>query len=80
MIRPRMTLREVVDSMRSYGMPMSDTTLADCIEEGIFPFGHCVGDVYIIMRKDFEDWAAAYLIPYVEAKGDGVQLVKEHEK
>lgn len=65
-IRPRMNLREVVDAMRSYGMPMSDCTLAEGIEKGIFQFGHCIDGTFIIMRKDFEDWAADYLIPYAD--------------
>lgn len=70
MNKPRMTLREVVDAMRSYGMSMSDSVLAEGIRKGIFKFGHCVDDTYIIMRKDFEDWAAEYLLPYTEADHD----------
>lgn len=66
MNKPRMTLREVVDAMRSYGMSMSDSVLAEGIRKGIFPFGHCIDDTYIVMRKDFEDWAADYLLPYME--------------
>lgn len=68
MCKPRMNLREVVEAMRQYGMSMSDSTLSDCIEEGVFPFGHYVGGAYIIMRKDFEDWAADYLLPYMEVE------------
>lgn len=66
MNKPRMTLREVVDAMRSCGMSMSDSVLAEGIRKGIFPFGHCIDDTYIVMRKDFEDWAADYLLPYLE--------------
>lgn len=66
MCKPRMTLREVVDTMRSHGMPISDSVLAEGIRKGIFKFGHCVDDTYIVMRKDFEDWAAEYLLPYME--------------
>lgn len=66
MCKPRMTLREVVDAMRSYGMSMSDSLLAEGIRKGIFQFGHCIDDTYIVMRKDFEDWAADYLLPYAE--------------
>lgn len=68
MCKPRMTLREVVDAMRKYGMSMSDSTLADGIESGIFPFGHYISGTYIIMRKDFEDWVADYLLPYMEVE------------
>lgn len=66
MNKPRMTLREVVDAMRSYGMPISDFILTEGIRKGIFPFGHCIEDTYIVMRKDFENWAADYLLPYLE--------------
>lgn len=66
MCKPRMTLREVVDAMRSYGMSMSDSVLAEGIRKGIFQFGYCIDDTYIVMRKDFEDWAADYLLPYME--------------
>ena len=66
MNKPRMTLREVVDAMRSYGMSMSDSVLAESIKKGIFLFGDYVDGAYIIMRKDFEDWAAEYLLPYTE--------------
>lgn len=66
MCKPRMTLRKVVDAMCSYGMSMSDSVLADGIWKGIFTFGHCIEDTYIVMRKDFEDWAAEYLLPYRE--------------
>ena len=66
MNKPRMTLREVVDAMRSYNMSMSDSVLAEGIRKGIFPFGHCIDDTFIIMRKDFEDWAADYLLPYTD--------------
>lgn len=59
---------------------MSKATLAEGIRQGVFPFAHNLDGTCVIMRKDFEDWAADYLIPYVEAKCDGVQLVKEHEK
>ena len=69
MCKPRMTLREVVDAMRSYGMSMSDSVLAEGIRKGIFKFGHCVDDTYIIMRKDFDDWAKDYLIPFDESVG-----------
>lgn len=66
MCKPRMTLREVVDAMRSYGMAMSDSVLAEGIRKGIFPFGHCIDDTYIVMRKDFEDWAVYHLLPCME--------------
>ena len=65
---PRMTKKEILDEMRKYGMSISDSILYEGIKQGVFPFGKYVEafdtSAYIIMRKDFEDWAAEYLIPY----------------
>ena len=49
-------------------MSISDSILYEGIKQGVFPFGKYIessdASAYIIMRKDFEDWAAEYLIPY----------------
>lgn len=64
---PRMTLEEVCRDMRDHGMSMSIGTLADGIEVGVFPFGTVVSKSetgvrnIIVMRKDYNDWASAYL-------------------
>lgn len=68
MPRPRMTLDDVLTEMQKYGMSMSKTTLVKCIRQGVFPFAHTLDGTCVIMRKDFEDWVAEYLIPYSEDK------------
>lgn len=37
---PRMTLDDVIEDMRSRGMPMNKANLSHCLQEGIFPFAH----------------------------------------
>lgn len=70
---PRMTLDEVATDMRSFGMSISKDILSHCLEQGVFPFGHVVGvsptgaRCFMIMRKDYEDWAQAYLVPYANS-------------
>ena len=69
-ITPRMTLDDVAKDMRSYGMSIDKNVLSHCLREGVFPFARIVsigetGRVtFIIMRKDYEDWAKEYLLPY----------------
>lgn len=64
---PRMTLDDVIEDMRSRGMPMNKANLSHCLQEGIFPFAHILsvgptGRVtFLIMRKDYDDWAEEYL-------------------
>ena len=68
MSSPRMILNDVLAEMRKHGMSISDSILYEGIKQGVFPFGKYIessdASAYIIMRKDFEDWAAEYLIPY----------------
>ena len=68
MSSPRMTKKEILEEMRGYGMAITDSILYEGIRQGVFPFGKYIessdASAYIIMRKDFEDWAAEYLIPY----------------
>lgn len=62
-----MTLDDVLDDMRSKGMPMSKKTLCECLRQGVFPFAHTIGtgpngrNNYLIMRRDYEKWAEEYL-------------------
>ena len=64
---PRMTLDDVLEDMRAHGMSMEKGALSHCLQEGIFPFAHILsvgptGRVtFLIMRKDYNDWAAEYL-------------------
>ena len=68
MSSPRMILNDVLAEMRKHGMPISDSILYEGIKQGVFPFGKYIqpsdASAHIIMRKDFEDWAAEYPIPY----------------
>lgn len=61
---PRMILDDVLFEMRKHGMSMSKTTLVEGIRQGVFPFAHALDGTYVIMRKDFEDWARDYLLPF----------------
>lgn len=69
MPNPRMILDDVLTEMRRHGMSMSKTTLVEGIRERAFPFVTYTESSYFIMRKDFEDWAAEYLIPFCESDG-----------
>ena len=65
--KPRMTLDDVLSDMRAHGMPMEKRALAECLRNGIFPFASIIGTgptgrtTFLIMRKDYERWAAEYL-------------------
>lgn len=67
---PRMTLEEVRRDMCSKGMKVTNTTIADAIEIGAFPFGTVLGKKeggrrnIMIMRRDYEKWAEEYLSSY----------------
>lgn len=65
--KPRMTLDDVLADMRSHGMPMEKGVLSRCLKDGIFPFAHIlsVGPTgrtsFLIMRRDYNEWAREYL-------------------
>lgn len=67
MENPRMTIHEVMVDMRSRGLPMSLKTISECLKSGVFPFGHILNTgptgrtTFLILRKDYEAWAAEYL-------------------
>lgn len=69
MPNPRMILDDVLFEMRKHGMSMSKTTLVEGIRQGVFPFAHNLDGTCVIMRKDFEDWATEYLIPFDDSDG-----------
>lgn len=70
---PRMTLKEVVEDMRASGMSATEPMVSHCLKEGAFPFGHQIAEgatgrtTFLIMRKDYEDWAKEYLVPYANS-------------
>lgn len=66
---PRMILGDVLTEMRKYGMSMSKSTLVSNIRERVFPFITYTADGYFIMRKDFENWANDYLLPFADSDG-----------
>lgn len=67
---PRMTIDDVLNDMRAHGMSIGKQTLCHCLREGIFPFAHIIGTGptgrtdFLIMRKDYEQWAEEYLEIY----------------
>lgn len=70
---PKMTLSEVLEDLRLHGVSMGNAALSHCLETGVFPFAHVIGKgptgrtAFLIMRKDYEDWAKEYLTPYANA-------------
>lgn len=62
---PQMTLKEVVDTMRSAGFKTSEIRIADGIEAGRYPFGDILSTSgtgrrrFEILRVDFEKWLAS---------------------
>lgn len=64
---PRMTIDDVLNDMRSKGMPMSKKTLCECLKKEIFPWAHTIStgpngrNNYLIMRRDYLNWAKEYL-------------------
>ncbi|MBQ3503698.1 MAG: hypothetical protein IJA75_03215 [Oscillospiraceae bacterium] len=70
---PKMTLTEVLQDLRQHGVPMGAPALSHCMETGVFPFAHVLGKgptgrtYFLIMRKDYEEWAKEYLAPYVNS-------------
>ena len=65
---PRMILDDVLFEMWKYGMSRSKATLVEGIRQSVFPFAHNLDRTCVIMRKNFKDWVAEYLIPYSEDK------------
>ena len=68
---PRMTLDDVLADMRANGMSIQKQVLSECLKKGIFPCATVLGISptgranFLIMRRDYEKWAAEYL--YKEA-------------
>lgn len=66
-MKPTMTLEDIVQDMRSRGMPMGKLKLSKLIKDGTFPFGKVVnvGDTgrvtFLIFRVNYEEWASKYL-------------------
>lgn len=65
MASPRMTLDDVLEDMRAHDMKMGKALLTECLRQGVFPFCRVVETAgnnlnYIIMRKDYNDWASVY--------------------
>lgn len=59
-----LTVRQAADRMREKGMRISPTTVADGIEQGIYPFGSLIkregnhNRKFIIYEVDFDRWVA----------------------
>ena len=68
MPRPKMTLLEVCNDLRSRGAGMTQKTVADGIASGAFPFGKVLSVTngrrhLLILRKDYETWATENIGP-----------------
>lgn len=61
---PTMTLNECAAYLRSFGLSISNTTLADGIEQKEFPFGVCIRDdedeirTFKIFTRLVDEWIA----------------------
>ena len=67
MASPRMTVNELLTDMRNRDFNISQKTLYEGIEAGIFPFVRVLGISttgrrnLLIMRRDYNEWAEKYL-------------------
>lgn len=76
MLSPRMTMDEVLEDMRAHGMKMSKALLTECFVQEIFPFCRNVklpsgSNNFIIMRRDYNEWASVYLTQEVGMAQNG---------
>lgn len=61
-----LTLKDVVDRMHELGMHVQAATVADGIDQGVYPFGSIIQRKgnrtgrrrFVIYRVDFERWGA----------------------
>lgn len=55
-----MTMQECMEHLRSHGLSISQDTLANGIEQGVYPFGLCViggkRRVFQIFKKKLDAW------------------------
>lgn len=64
--KPRMTFDDVLEDMRSHGLKLGKELLLQCARQGVFPFIHVIANEvtgkiqYLILRKDYDDWARDY--------------------
>lgn len=67
MLKPRMTLDDVLADMRARGLPMGKKTLCECLKKGMYPWATVINtgptgrNSYLILRRDYEAWAEVYL-------------------
>lgn len=66
----RMTVEDVSKDLGRRGMPMSKDMVCNSIRAGAFPFAKIINtgktgrSTFLILRKDYEDWADEYLDGY----------------
>ncbi len=71
MCKARMTLLDVCADLRSRGMGLTQKTVSDCIESGVFPFGRILSvspngrRTFLILGKDYEAWADENIGPVI---------------
>lgn len=69
MAKARMTLLDVCKDLRRRGMAVTQKTVSDCIESGVFPFGRVLSvgtggrRTFLILGKEYEAWADANIGP-----------------
>lgn len=62
---PTMTLNECARYLRDHGLSISNTALADGIQQGVFPFGICICEpddeirTFKIFSRLVDEWIAA---------------------
>lgn len=62
-IIPTINVTDATNILRGMGMRISPDTLRDGIEQGQFPFGHCIrsrtgNPVYFVYKRLFDQWVA----------------------
>ena len=82
-----LTLAAVTKRMQAKGMHVSPSTVADGIEQGVYPFGSVIKREgkhrkFIIYEADFEKWSESkdgmHIKPNIYAQGSG-QAKSEHD-
>ncbi len=71
MQKARMTIRDVCIDLSTRGAGMSQKAVSNCIADGTFPFGKVLAVTngrrhILILRKDYETWAAENLGPILK--------------
>ena len=71
-----MNVRDLSVKLRALGMKVSESTLSQGIEQGVYPFGHCIktttdGRRFEVFTRLVDEWIAERLVPADAQSGTG---------